>query len=243
LLPDGETASKSREHEDGQMSTEGNEAINPETGRGVCREDLDDSCLSQTVATKANLNRTARRLAQMYDDYRTISLNQKYYGHRLQNYRLANKIVEIIIASGATGSGIAGFAVWKQSVGGAIVWGLLSFCSILLAIAKPVVNWSKEIERFAKLYGEFTSVKSKMKKIVDDIRINQEVTDEQIKGFDALQVRINELWELDDPRPKAGLIRRLEQEINREIDAHDLWMPDRRNGPNSDRIDGKHERI
>ena len=91
---------------------------------------------------------------QIYDEYRTALLNKKYYSVRLAKMKRCNFVMEFLIAAGATGSGVAGLAVWKTDYG-ALAWATLSGASILLAIAKPLLKLADKIENYGKLYGEY----------------------------------------------------------------------------------------
>jgi hypothetical protein len=96
------------------------------------------------------------RVYQVYDVLRTLLLNKKYYAERLSLFQKYNFVMEMLIACGTAGSGVAGFAVWQLAVG-KIVWGIISAAAIILAIAKPLLKLTDRIEMYAKLYGEYTS--------------------------------------------------------------------------------------
>src|SRR6266853_4669866 len=92
----------------------------------------------------ADLNRT---LDGIYDDYRTVSLNAKYNGECLSHAIRFNRMLEIIIAVGASGSGIAGLALWKSDYG-QFAWGGISVAAILVSIIKPILNLGQDIEGY-----------------------------------------------------------------------------------------------
>src|SRR6266403_1134236 len=96
----------------------------------------------------------AAQVSIIYDDYKTMLLNKKYYRSRLEVLKRNNLIVEFLIAAGATGSGVAGFAVWQQQYG-AVIWAIISGLSIILAISKPLLKLPDRIEVYSKLYGEY----------------------------------------------------------------------------------------
>src|SRR5438045_3793159 len=90
--------------------------------------------------------RIAGYLKIIHGEYRTFLLNKKYYGYHLGRYQRINRTMEILIAVGATGSGIAGLAVWQAGVG-ASVWAVISALSIILSTIKPILDIPKQIER------------------------------------------------------------------------------------------------
>jgi hypothetical protein len=168
------------------------------------------------------------KLYQIYDALRTLLLNKKYYAfqlHRLRNYSFW---MEITIAAGATGSGVAGFAVWQLQEG-KLVWGFISGVSVILAIAKPLLRLTERIEEYAKLYGEYTGAFVRVKILVDDIQVDKNLSSARIKLFEELRTRAAELSKLGDPSPKRSLIKRLQDEVNIEITIDALWIPESTN--------------
>jgi len=130
----------------------------------------------------------------------------------------------MFIAGGATGSGVAGFAVW-QLQGGKVVWAFISAVSVVLAIAKPLLRLTEQIEEYAKLYDEYTSAFVRVRILVDDIQVDKNLSPARIKLFEELRTRAAELSKLGDPNPKRALIKRLQDEVNIEITIEALWIP------------------
>src|SRR5580704_5938089 len=123
------------------------------------------------------------RVYQIYDVLRTLLLNKKYYAERLSRFQNYNFAMEMLIACGTAGSGVAGFAFW-QLAAGKIVWGLISAAAVILAIAKPLLKLTDRIEVYAKLYGEYTSAFARMKILVDDIQVDKALPPARIKLFE-----------------------------------------------------------
>src|ERR1700683_3180401 len=97
-------------------------------------------------------------LKAIHDEFRSAALNAKYFGYRLDRYQLGNKVLEIVIALGATtGTGIAGFAIWKNGAG-TTAWGIISGASIILAAVKPIIDLPKQIERYSKLASSYATI-------------------------------------------------------------------------------------
>src|SRR5689334_15071289 len=90
-------------------------------------------------------------LDEIYSTYRTAALNKAYYGGMLSRYQRRNTIFEIAIAVGATSSGVSGLALWSQPYGKA-TWGVITAISSLLAVAKPILQMNKKVERYSKLF-------------------------------------------------------------------------------------------
>jgi hypothetical protein len=164
------------------------------------------------------------RVYMIYDTTKTALLNKLYYGHRLNQYRRYNFWMEMLIAVGATGSGIAGFAVWQTTYGQS-AWAVLSALSIISATLKPSLKFTEKVESYAKLYGEYTGAYIKMSVHLQDIQLERAVTDERLKAFGDLRVQAAELEPLGDPVRNVGLIQRLEGEVNKVIPIERLWVP------------------
>jgi hypothetical protein len=161
---------------------------------------------------------------QIYDEYRVMLLNKKYYAARLTKTKRYNFVMEFLIAVGATGSGVAGLAVWKTDYG-AGVWAGLSTASILLAIAKPLLKLTDRIENYGKLYGEYARAFQNLEMLVRDLQVYKLLSDDRIKTFIQIRSRTAELVALDDTDPNPQLVAALQAQVNAEIDVSRLWLP------------------
>jgi len=132
--------------------------------------------------------------------------------------------MEFLIAAGATGSGVAGLAVWKTDYGTA-VWAVVSATSILFAIAKPLLKLTDRIESYGKLYGEYARAFQNLETLVRDLQVYKSLSDERIKAFIQIRNRTAELVALDDTDPNPRLVAALQTQVNNEIDVSKLWLP------------------
>src|ERR1700722_6185071 len=126
----------------------------------------------------SSVKKVNAQLGVIYDTYRTALLNKLYYGARLESYRKINMWVEILIAIGATTSGVSGFALWKIEPYGPIVWGAFAGLVAVLAIAKPFLQFSKAIERYTKLHTGHLYNSLALYQLVANIRREQALTKE-----------------------------------------------------------------
>ncbi|MCG8546012.1 MAG: hypothetical protein MJE12_17585 [Alphaproteobacteria bacterium] len=170
--------------------------------------------------------RVIETLRQIYNQYRSALLNRKYYGHRLETAQQFNLGFECVIAIGATGSGIAGWALWKGTGIGELTWAFIAGAASLFAILKPILNVPKRVERMSKLWVAHSRQYNDLKRLVDKVRRMQNVDAEIERTFDEICSKTSELDSLDDPKPSKRLIKRYSAEVRREIPAHTLWMPD-----------------
>ena len=169
-------------------------------------------------------NQQAARVYQIYDALRTLLLNKKYYAARLQRFQNFNLAMELLIAVGATGSGVAGLAVWQME-SGKLIWGAISGVSVVLAVLKPLFNLSSKVAAYAKLYGEYTSAFTRMKILVDDLQVERELPPARIKLFTELRARASELAGLGDPSQTQSVLLKLQEEVIVELPIDGLWVP------------------
>jgi hypothetical protein len=174
--------------------------------------------------TTVNPNITVGQLKNIHREFRTALLNKKYYACRLHWYQTVNRWLEVLIALGATsGAGVAGFAIWKNGAG-VIAWGIISGASILLSTLKPIIDLPKQIERYSKLSGAYS-------KIFESFRVMEQEFDEgglttaHIEKFKQLRDQLVDLAADDDQKIDKALVKRLEDEVNREVPVTSLWMP------------------
>jgi hypothetical protein len=167
------------------------------------------------------------RVYQVYDMAKTLLLNKKYYAERLSRYRKYNLAMEILIAGGAAasaGSGVAGFAVW-QSATGKITWGLISAAAVILTSAKPLLKLTDRIEMYATLYGDYTSAHGRVQILVDDMQVQRALPPARIRLFEEMRIRATELSKLGDATPNPDVVKRIQDEVNKEIPIDELWLP------------------
>jgi hypothetical protein len=86
-----------------------------------------------------------------------VLLNKKYNGCRLNAVIKKNRILKIIIILGASGSGIAGLALWQTEIG-KFAWAIVSTTAVVFYSIKPVVGYSKDIKIYSKLVLQKTSL-------------------------------------------------------------------------------------
>jgi hypothetical protein len=161
----------------------------------------------------------------IHDEYRTALMNKKYYGARLERFKRINRLLEIAIALGATtGTGVAGLAIWKQGYG-TPAWAVISGLAIILSAIKPILDYPKQIERYAKLAGEYAAHFETLRIMQQDINASRKLTTEQVETFNQVRKRSAELAVLDDAHPNASTLRRAFDEVKKEIPPEALWMP------------------
>lgn len=172
------------------------------------------------------MTNASAHLAEIYTLLCRSGLNKEYYGNVLHRTQRLNDLLEILIAVGTTGSGISAFTIWQLEPYGPWVWGTLTAASALLAVAKPIIQLNKRIERLTRLYVGHADNYASLHIIVSRIRRLNDVTPELIESFEAAEARFLELAKEDDPRPNTKLLRRCEATIRQRHPPEDAWWPD-----------------
>jgi len=158
------------------------------------------------------------------DEYRTALMNRKYYGYRLDRVATWNRVMEIVVALG-TSSAIGAWVIWKSTSYGQIAWAVLAGLAVVVAIIKPILNLSKDIERYTRLFIGHGDVSYDLQTIIDDLPRVGDYTTEMDGVFHRARNRIGKLATDDDPAIDEKLRRRCFDEVKREIPADKLWWP------------------
>lgn len=159
----------------------------------------------------------------LYSQYRTVCLNRKYYGCRLQTIRDWDKVLEISIAIG-TSTAIGGWALWRASIG-ATIWAVVGGLVAVLAVIKPILQLSQEIERYSKLFIGYGDTFSDLGNLVDEVGKTENYSGEMDVAFRKTFERLKQLAADDDPQPNQKLVQKCTDEVNREIPVDSLWWP------------------
>ena len=169
--------------------------------------------------------------ASLYDSvknvnntYRTALMNRKYYGYRLSAVRKWNTALEILIAVG-TSSAVGAWAIWKSTSVGANVWAILAGLAVLLAVVKPFLNLSKDVERYSKLFVGHGDVYYDLGTLTLELARVKNYTDKIHEAFLRARERIKQLGIEDDPKINERLRRRFYEEAKEEIPVGSLWWP------------------
>jgi hypothetical protein len=170
-------------------------------------------------------DRATAELEELYNTYRTAALNKEYYGAKLARYQRLNTIMEITIALGATSSGISALTLMKYEPVGAIIWGVITSISALLAICKPFLQINKKVERYSRLFAGHLDSYITLNALVIRIRRKRELTEDMLKQFDKAEQRFNELSRGDDPITDTKVALECEKVVRRRIPEECLWYP------------------
>ncbi len=162
-----------------------------------------------------------RSVRDLYDNYRTAYMNRKYYGYRLATVKRWNTGAEIVIAIGAS-SAIGGLFLGNKLE---VFWQVYGGLVALLAIAKPFLQFSKQVERYTKLFVGHGDTYYDLYLIVAEVNRKEAFNSSMQKSYRETLERLKQLAAEDDPLPSQRLVRRCFDEVNREIPVERLWWP------------------
>jgi hypothetical protein len=171
---------------------------------------------------KSNQSVSDAELVLLYDLYRTAWMNEKYFCYRLQYYRRLNRVGEVILALTASGT-VGGWAIWTSGWG-TLTWKVLGCISTALAVLKPVLGLSKQIELYSKVYTGYSNLFFDLKSLVNDVQSTHSITSESRKTAKLAQDRYKSLAVQIDVPPKKKLLKKCMDEVNQQIPTGDLWV-------------------
>jgi hypothetical protein len=90
-------------------------------------------------------------------------MNTIYWRMLGRRYYNSERIAKFFLLA-TSSSSVAGWSFWSQMP---LVWKGFSVASALLAIALPIVNWSKHIADCADLYGRWLQIGERARKIME----------------------------------------------------------------------------
>jgi len=172
------------------------------------------------------MSNTEAQLTEIYNLLCRSALNKEYYGTLLHKTQRLNDVLEILIAIGTTGSGISALTVWTIKPYGPWIWGALTAASALLAVAKPIIQLNKRIERLTRLFVGHTDNYTNLLIVVSRIRRHGDATAELVGLFETAEARFLDLAKEDDPRPNLRLLSRCEALVRVRHPPEAAWYPE-----------------
>lgn len=168
------------------------------------------------------------QLAEIYTLMCRAAMNKEYYGAKLARSQLVSTWMDILIAIGAAGSGLSALTIWNTEYGKpvwTVSWAILSLVAAVLALAKPIVQLNKRIERFSRLFAGHSDIYTGLLVLSSRIKRKGTISDEMSSTFESAEIRFMELSKEDDPTPSRTLLDRCEQMIRTRHPAENAWYP------------------
>lgn len=158
------------------------------------------------------------------DDFRSAAFNRKYYGCLLARWKRINLTFEITIAVGSSAA-VAAWNLWQ--VGPATyVWKVLAALATLMAVVKPFLGVTKNIERYSELVAGWAELFYDLKRVTVRMRTTGAIEDATWSSYEPTQQRVKELSVKDDPEVDKRLQRRCFEETKLWIPPDTLWWPE-----------------
>ncbi len=176
------------------------------------------------MAAKAVNRSDAELLVAVYNQLRTARMSAVYYEIRLREVGFWNLVFDISAAVVATGSGVAGWAIWGTEIG-KYVWGCMATVASGLAILRPILHMRRKSQQFAKMderwHSQFLNLEQLALDIVREDRVSQ-VSERQYKTLQAHYVQLSG----QDEKPQHTATRKkAQQRVNEEMPASTLRVP------------------
>nr|WP_294543130.1 hypothetical protein [uncultured Rhodopila sp.] len=160
----------------------------------------------------------------LWDNARTARLSELYYGERLDRLSRWNFIFELLVAIGASGSGIAGWAVWQDKIG-AVVWACIAGLAAVIAIAKPLLAIDRRIRHATRQQQLYRSILSSLENLAFDIQQAGTLSAENRRRYQRARENLRQAEDADDPAQNLRRLEQLQQRVDKEMPAHSLWVP------------------
>jgi hypothetical protein len=171
-----------------------------------------------------------RKLVQLYDDYRTARMNQKYYARQLRACTTLCERWEIFLAI-ATSGAVGSWALWQFPVG-VYVWSIAGGVAVVLSVIKPFLRLTDHVQRYSQLWCGIGDYYSDLDALVKEVAVEKMITQEMDRALVVARTRVHKLDHIYDPVPKKQLLEDCFEEVKAEIPSSSLWMPSqRRNSP------------
>ncbi len=162
----------------------------------------------------------------VYDQLRTVRLNEKYYGVRLQKYERVNYWSEIIVAFTSSSSAIAGFAFWSTETG-AEMWKALLVISALIATSKPLLNLTKKIKAYEEVLSGYRLLCHDLKDLKIDINQSQSYSAEHQLKFKKIIEKQRVLSSKSPERTEKTRVKKAcQNEVSLEYPTDLFYIPE-----------------
>jgi hypothetical protein len=163
----------------------------------------------------------------VYDLYRTARLNVKYYCGRLNKIQRLNFWMEFALAATASSSAIAGFTLWKTTIGG-WVWQVLGVIAAILAIMKPLLNLSEKMRKLEEIVTGYRVLEHDLRKIEVAIRqrriYDKELYEEFLEALDRMDNLVMKSVESSEDKI---LKKKCQDEVLIELPSRHFYIPER----------------
>lgn len=162
------------------------------------------------------------QLCRLADLLRSARLNQLYYGQRLQRCQSWSFWMDAALAIGTSGA-VGSFALWSTAPG-SIAWQSIVAAVAILTVLKPLFGLPKAIERYAGLFGHYSSLYYELKSLHADVRTAHEFDESARRILERAEAGYRALSPEDDPSYSTKVVGALADRVNQELPPEHLWV-------------------
>lgn len=164
------------------------------------------------------------RVRQIYRWYKTARLNVLYYEESLKNWTMAVRVHDSIIAISGVSSPIA---FWQHSSQPLLkqAWFYITLFACFSSVLKPVFRWEKKLTLFSELHSHYCDLFLELKCLCEDIAADKDLDPKANAHFERCRTIFRNLEQKEPPQDNKK-VKRLQVEVNRQIDINKLWFPE-----------------
>ena len=164
----------------------------------------------------------AARVRQIHHAYLETEFQVEYYTTLRDRTSRYAKHFDFLIGLGAAGSGGSGLGILGDARF-AILCGILTSVSVILAIAKSTYDWQGRIAKSTELLGYYRPIALQYNQLIDDLNYNKKLDSE----YEALhlKLRADTINAPVDPYPalKEKDKKSIKKSVRNNIDRTKWW--------------------
>ncbi len=161
----------------------------------------------------------------VYDELRTTRLNVLYYERQVSTLRRNNLVIEVVLAL-TVSSGVAGLWLWETAAG-SIIWKALVTLAAFLAVLKPLIKLSDQIQKKSDLLVKWRVLHVQFRMLRMEIHSNRSY-DDQLKAKFRSLLDTEMAIVKDEPLEAVNEKLRAEcfQQVKRELPPESFFVPE-----------------
>lgn len=161
----------------------------------------------------------------LYNTLRTARLNVKYYSIKLHRAKTLSVWMNVIVATTAPGSTLAGIFLWETTIGD-VLWKCLGIVAALVGLTRPFLGLEENIANYKALTEGFQGYYYDLDVIREKV-FQQDAYDKplQDKFLEAIEKYRSVVIAVDGSKEDKNLIRKCFTEVNQELPPESFHIP------------------
>jgi hypothetical protein len=165
---------------------------------------------------------TQAEMVRFYGLYRCSLMNRTYHSRKVKRARTWSSLAETIAALAAS-SAVGSLAIWKTSVGGLFLTGLL-LTSAIASVARSAFRLSENLDRYSRLAYAWSEMSLDMERVIAAVRRQGTMTDVLRSQVDYLSQRFQRIEMSDNTEDRDAMLR-IQDEVDISVPPDRLWLP------------------